>query len=46
MAVFSLQIATDNHHPHITHAPWEAARTMSSEEPKLLSQELAYNAYA
>lgn len=47
LAIFQLckKIATDNHHPHITHAPWEAARYLQEDEPKDESQDLAYNAY-
>lgn len=47
LAIFQLckKIATDNHHPQITHAPWEAARFFQEEEPKAESQNIAYNAY-
>lgn len=47
LSIFQLckKIATDNHHPHITHAPWEAARYLQQDEPKDETQEIAYNAY-
>uniref|UniRef100_A0A336N1Y7 CSON008867 protein n=1 Tax=Culicoides sonorensis TaxID=179676 RepID=A0A336N1Y7_CULSO len=42
LAIFQLckKIATDNHHPHITHAPWEAARLLTEKEPNTAAQNL------